>query len=404
MDQATRDDYFWLVSADAQVLLEQCHESFRAKTNVLRIAKALRKQTSATRCALILELTQIRIKARRKFPFADRMFFTRRGYEQSSSQLIAEYVARNFVHFDRVVDVCCGIGGDLMALAMRNSDGDVVGVDRDPLMCLFARHNLQCTSAKGRVTVVESRFEDFDSRQFDAMHIDPDRRIHGRTVQSNFFDPKIEDILARQRPSSIAVKMAPASPRPDQLAREAELEWIGTRRECKQQMIWLGPITSHPGCQTATTVEKDGTFQRLSMSSDEIDQTIVVAGEIGPYIFEPHPAVLAGNLADAVANPRRLARLAPGIAYLTGERPKSTALLSTFKVIKTLSLNVNKLIAELVRQDAGELEVKRRGVEKVVADQLLEKKFSGSRPLTVILSRHKNLGIALITKRIRGTE
>ncbi len=236
------------------------------------------------------------------------------------------------------------------------------------------------------------------------MHIDPDRRTHGRTVQSNFFDPRIEEILARHRPSSVAIKMAPASPRPEKLAVQAELEWIGTRRECKQQMIWLGPIANHPDCLTATTVEKDGTFQRLSISNDEIDQTIVVAGEIGPYVYEPHPAVLAGSLTDAVANQRRLARLAPGIAYLTGERPNSTALLTTFKIIKTLSLNLGNLVAELERQDAGQVEVKRRGVEKVVADQLLDYKFSGTRPLTVILSRHRNVGIALITKRIRGKD
>ena len=364
----------------------------------------MRKQTSVTRCALILELSQIRIRARRKFANADCMFFTRRGYEQASGQLIAEYKAKNFVHFDRVVDICCGIGGDLMALATRNSDGETVGVDRDPLMCLFSEQNLLCTSVKDRATVVESRFEDLDSRSFDAMHIDPDRRTHGRTVQSNFFDPRIDDILARKRPSSLAIKMAPASPRPDQLSREAELEWIGTRRECKQQMIWYGPITNHPDCLTATTVEKDGTFQRLSISNDEIDQTIVVASEIGSYIYEPHPSVLAGSLTDAVANQRRLARLAPGIAYLTGERPNSTALLTTFKVIKTLSLNLSNLVAELKRQDAGQVEVKRRGVEKVVADQLLEHKFSGSRPLTVILTRHRKAGVALITKRIRGKD
>ena len=177
---------------------------------------------------LILELAQIRIRAARKFANADEMFFTRRGYEQASGQLIAEYKARNFVHFDRVVDICCGIGGDLMALATRNSDGETVGVDRDPLMCLFSEQNLRCTSAKNRATVVESRFEDFDSRSFDAMHIDPDRRTHGRTVQSNFFDPRIEDILARKRPSSLAIKMAPASPRPDQLSRKRN--WSGLAR------------------------------------------------------------------------------------------------------------------------------------------------------------------------------
>lgn len=402
MNPATRDDYFWLTTPEAESLLQSCTDSIVAKENIVRIAKSLRKKITPTRSALILELAQIRLKAKVKFSLASRMYFTRRGYEQATGELMARYKARRYSYFDRVADVCCGIGGDLQQLATRSSDGETVGIDQDSLMCLFASRNVSITNAADRTTLVESEFEDFDIRSFDALHFDPDRRVRGRTIHTGNFQPSLDEILRIERPKNIGVKLAPASPRPAGLPENIEFEWIGTRRECKQQLLWTGALAEQADCLTATTIEKDGSFEQISIREDEIDQTIMVASEIGPYLFEPHPAVLAGKLTDPLANLRKLARVAPGVAYLTGERPPTTQMLSTFKIITRLSLNVKDVISELKRQDAGQIQVKRRGVEQVVADEIENQKFDGEKKLTVILTRHKKRGVALVAKRIRG--
>ena len=140
----------------------------------MRITKSLRKKTTPVRSAIILELAQLRIKARKKFPFADEMFLTRRGYEQSTGALIATYKAQRFANFERIVDICCGIGGDLMFLARRQVDCETIGVDNDPLVCLFAQQNLSAAKVSGHADVVESDFNEYDLSSFAAVHVDPD--------------------------------------------------------------------------------------------------------------------------------------------------------------------------------------------------------------------------------------
>ncbi|OLT16508.1 hypothetical protein BJF78_13855 [Pseudonocardia sp. CNS-139] len=57
------------------------------------------------------------------------MFFTRDGLEQSSAEVVARHTARRYAGAATVADLCCGIGGDLLALAAGSA---VVAVDRDP--------------------------------------------------------------------------------------------------------------------------------------------------------------------------------------------------------------------------------------------------------------------------------
>lgn len=123
-------------------------------------------------------------------------------------------------------------------------------------------------------------------------------------------------------------------------------------------MLWCGETVSRNGALTATCVNRDGSVEQISVGLDEIDQTIVVAEEIGQYVFEPHPSVLAAKLTDTIGNRCRLARLAPTVAYLTGSDRLSTSLLTRYKVIKVTTLNTRIVANELARLDVGQIEVK----------------------------------------------
>ena len=139
------NEFQWLVSGEAASLLSQAHEDFLAKISPLKIAKLLRKSTTLTRAALVMEQAQLRIRAKPKFPLANQMFFTKRGLEQSSGAELSIYKARQFKNHESVLDVCCGIGGDLLGLANRapiNPELITTGIDSDPVTALFANHNL----------------------------------------------------------------------------------------------------------------------------------------------------------------------------------------------------------------------------------------------------------------------
>ena len=68
------------------------------------------------------------------------MFFTDRALQQATDELLADYKARRFPAQRAVIDLGCGIGGDLLAIAQR---GPTLGVDNDPILALLAAANLQ---------------------------------------------------------------------------------------------------------------------------------------------------------------------------------------------------------------------------------------------------------------------
>ena len=121
---------------------------------------------------------ELRLAAAAKFSRAAEMLFTRAGYEQASSEAIARYRAARLADayrgaIGRVADLCCGIGGDLIALA---GAGDVLAVDRDEAHASIALHNAAVYGLADRVTAVVSDVRDVRLTGLAAVFIDPARR------------------------------------------------------------------------------------------------------------------------------------------------------------------------------------------------------------------------------------
>ena len=104
MDQLSQD-VDWLIENADEVLASTTEQ------DPLRLASQLRKSFTPTQTRLLCELAELRKRATAKFARAGKMFFTRLGYEQSSSQCIAQYKARRFDGRHHVADLCSGIGG-----------------------------------------------------------------------------------------------------------------------------------------------------------------------------------------------------------------------------------------------------------------------------------------------------
>lgn len=408
MDESTRDDYFWLMSESAERLLRQAMDSFRLHENVVRIARLLRQEISNNRAAIVMEQAQLRLRASSKFPNADVMFFTKRGLEQATGRSLAWYKAEQFAQCENVADVCCGIGGDLIALHHRTGsvDSRTTGVDADELTARFAQRNLQVCSSNsdchGEVLVKD--FEAIPLEDIDGLHADPDRRGKAanfqRTVHGSRFEPSLSVIFERtSHIDLVAIKVAPATPAARDWPEAIEREWIGDRRECKQQMIWCGDQVARIGHRTATCVDKTGTATRFSVPESKVDLRLPLAKSIGEYVHEPHPTVLAAKLGHVLGRNMELRPLATDVAYMTGTKVE-LPLMQSFQVIDVLPLHLKKAAAALRSMDIGTLEVKRRGVEQVAGDQFLKLKLSGSGQATVILTRLNRKRIAIIAKRV----
>ena len=129
-----------LLTADGAALLARIppYDGERA----LATAATLRRDgVDADLAAAALTQVRLRDRARAKLgEDAARLWFTADGLEQATRPGVAAGHAERFARaaVERVADLCCGIGGDLVPLAGAARSG-AVGVDRDPLTVAVAR-------------------------------------------------------------------------------------------------------------------------------------------------------------------------------------------------------------------------------------------------------------------------
>lgn len=412
-------DIEWLTGAEAGAILAELADD---ASPLHATATRLRASYSAERTHLLLEQADLRRRAAAKFAHPERMFFTRVGLEQATDEWVAAYKATRFfereggnasdrdsslaaqtssetgINAARIADLCCGIGGDLMAFAR---GGTAVGVERDPIAAHFA-------SVNSAVAVEAIDIADFDVRTVDAWHMDPDRRPGGRrTTSLEWCEPNRETIeqLLKRAPHG-AVKLAPATDVPPQWAAGCELEWISRDRECKQLVAWHGSLAATPGQRHATIITN--TASRGVFAADMEFRTIVgsvnlsmpVAREVFAYVFDVDPAVTAARLTGTIASEHGLSALGGGPSYLTGPHPIEDAALACFRVRDVLPLRVGKLAQYFRAHNIGQLEIKKRGVDIDPEKLRRELKLRGSNAATLLITPMGGRPVAIVAERI----
>ncbi len=396
MDQPSLGDYRWLVSEAAAPWFDRAAD----QDTTPALIQSLRREIGADRARLVIQQAELRRRAVEKFPLAADLFFTRKALEQASGSAVAAYKAARFPAAMAIADLCCGIGGDAMALAER---GRLVAVDFDPVAALLCEANCRAAGAANFDVRVEDVAADSVSTSLSACgawHIDPDRRAGGRrTVDLRYYQPgldAIEQMLA-VAPNG-AVKLAPATRVPPNWQQSAELQWIGATRECSQQVAWFGSLARHPGQRTATVLPRDdGSPPRSVIGRGNSSHPSV--SSIGRYLFEPHAAVLAAGLASQLAREHDLHAISPGVAYLTGDRLVRDAALSAFEVTDVLPLKVRQIQEVIRTRGIGRLEVKKRGVADHPEEVRRRLRLSGDEPATLLLTRVAGAPKAILARR-----
>src|SRR5262245_161677 len=230
--EATLEDYRWLVSGAAERWLAVAREEVSVGRRVhVGFVCRLRQELSASRTHLVIDQIELREQAREKFTRADQMFFTRKGLEQATDEQLASYKAARFPRGGICTDLCCGIGGDLLALALR---GPAQGIDRDPVTAVIAAANAAAHGFDSKMCRIQIGDAVEGCPLTGPWHCDPDRRTEGkRTTRGELFEPSLEaadSLLCRN--CFAAIKLAPATHAPADWTAQAELEWSGSRREC----------------------------------------------------------------------------------------------------------------------------------------------------------------------------
>ena len=396
------DDYRWLTGRDGARWLGELADDRQPS---VALVAGLRKELSEHRVHLLLEQAELRRRAREKFSGADRMFFTRVGLEQATDQYVAAYKASRFITDEPLADLCCGIGGDLVALAER---GPVTGLDRNPVIALLAEENIRALGSGGsnRASreVQTGDVAEVSIAGLAAWHVDPDRRPSGRrTTTPDLHDPEpaiIDRLLGRLEHA--AVKLAPAAVVPDRWSQVAELEWISRRRQCRQLVVWFGRLAQHPARRRATIISggKSGDWSRVRTLTGLPDVPVPRTDRVGRYVFEPDTAVLAAGLTGTLAEQHDLAAPAGGVGYLTADRPVSDPALACFEVTDVLPFDFKRLKRLLASRGVGRLEIKTRGVPLEVDEINGRLKLRGQEPAVLLVAPVGGRVTAIVAQRI----
>lgn len=390
------DDELWLIGPDAAPHLA---EAAASDADELGLLARLRKRLSPARARLVVEQTVLRRRAREKFTHADKLFFTAVGLEQATDEVTANYKAARFKSDSKIVDFCCGIGGDLLALGKCTT---VVGIDRDPVVVARAAANCRAMQEiHGGACGASATQASVDPRRVaecDAWHIDPDRRPGGRrTTHVELHEPGLDMLNAMlQLNPHAAVKLAPAAEVPPSWTN-AECEWISRRGECKQLVTWFGGLAQSPGMHKATTLADDGTSRSLVGPAE---REVPAVAELGKFLYEPDAAVLAADLVATLAREYQIAAVHPGSVYLTGDVAHRDPLLATFEIMDAIAFDQKRLRAALAARDIGRLEIKKRGLDVDVARLRRELQLRGAAEATLILVRRGDRVTSVVARRV----
>lgn len=367
----------WLASDAGRPLLEAA--AAVGATTPAAVA-ALRKLGDADAVRAALELTQARRRAASKFEGAGSLWCDGHGIEQASSGRVAAWKARRFAGH-ATIDLCAGIGGDLMAIARVAS---AEGVDRDPVRAWMAARN-----AGVPVQVGDVRDADVRGR---LVHIDPARRDErgARHHGLDGYEPGI-DVLRRiwtDAPGGGA-KLGPGIDLPIEGAPDgSELEFISEDRTLVQAVLWWGACARHAGLRSATAIRAG----EVRSMHGEPGPMPLRDGAYGPCIAVPDPALERSGLAGACSARLGLTEAAVGLGIAHGPAPshEDAWWWRWYRVEAEIPWRTDAAAAWLREHDAGEVTVKTRG--KAVDPDALARAWRGrgSTPWTVFMLRHGN--------------
>lgn len=356
----------------------------------LGLVSALRRRYDAPLASSAVTQAALRHRARAKFGAdAARMYFTPDGLEQATRTGVADHrAARVAVELPgaTVLDLGCGIGGDLIAMARVGLR--VTGVDRDPLTVAVARQNLAVLGLDGSVQVGDAT--EIDADGYDLVFADPARRADGRRVfDLDAYSPPwsfVLGLLAR----TACVKVAPGIPH-SAVPDGVEAEWISDGGDVKEAALWSGPLASVE--RRATVLPSGSTLTTAELVEQE-------AGPARRYLYEPDGAVIRAGLVTAICALTDGTLLDPRIAYVTSDVVVRSPLASAYEITQTLPFKERTLRAWVRNHDIGTLEIKKRGVD--VEPAALRKRLApkGSAAATLVVTRVGRDAVVFACRRV----
>ncbi|MCU1678426.1 MAG: hypothetical protein JWM93_3184, partial [Frankiales bacterium] len=339
----------------------------------LAVGTRLRHRFEPALVAAAFAQAEFRRRARTKFSRADSMLFTRDGLEQASAEVVARHRAARLRDAGRLADLCCGIGGDLLALA----DGhEVLAVDRDVTHLRLARHNTEVYDAGASVSYVAADVRDV-ALDVDAVFLDPARRSGGARLGATATEPPLDWALGLAATLATVVKAAPGLPH-TAVPRGWEAEFVSVAGDLKEACLWS------PQLATATT--RATLLPGGDTLLPEPGDAVRVAAP-GAWLLDPDPAVTRAGLVQELGRAVGGWQIDPRIAFLSSDAALRTPFGRSHRVLASLPFRLKDIAVELRAHSVGALDVRRRGLAGDVEDIRRRLPLDGPVRATLMLTR-----------------
>ena len=285
----------FLATEAAKALIADADAALEGGMEVRKIA-GLRRRHPDLPVAEALELAGARRRARGRIIGADRLLMDRHGSEQATSSVVSRWKAARFGE-SPVIDLCCGIGGDSIALAAR---GSCRSVDRDPLRAFM-------TSVNAGVDGIVASAEEIDV-QGSLVHIDPARRDestgrrHWRLEDLSPDPDRIRAIVAGA--SGAAIKLGPGLPRPFPVFHERQsISIVSEGGRLVQAVVWTGELAGSEPVEAVDLPSGEhlsGTGMEIPLGGGEDLMPGSIDSARGTILVEFHPAIERTSLGPVV--------------------------------------------------------------------------------------------------------
>ena len=372
-----------LLSAEGRALLDGLPAGPLGPDDALAVGTRLRGRHPAELVAAALAQHELRARAAARFTLAGEMWFTREGLEQASAEPLARHRAGRYAGFDRVADLCCGIGGDLCALAPGR---DAVAVDVDPVHPRMARENAR-VHGTGEVGAVRADVRDLRLPRSLVVFVDPARRAGGRRLPAPGSRPPLSWCLGLgDQVAGVGIKTAPGLPL-GLVPPGWEVELLADRRELKEAVLWSPAL--------ATTARRATVFPGPSTLVTRPGPPVRCA-QPGAFLLDPSPAVTRAGLVEELARDLGAWKLDPQIAFLSADRPLRTPFGRLLEVDASLPWHLKRLRQVLRERGVGTVEVRKRGSAVDAADLTTRLRLRGAAAAVVVLTRVADRPWALV--------
>jgi len=399
-------DIAWLTSELGQSAISRA-EQF---TDSLEANSKLRKEFSEISPTLISQaITQsvLRRKLSSRWGIeASNFLLTEDGLNQATRPTVAQWraawIIKNFGSATKILDLTCGLGFDVLAMA--EAGLAVHAVERDPLVAEIARHNLRHTNATVETAdAINTSLAEFDLIFVDPMRRDPEsaRKIDGSTQRifsPENWSPSWDFINSFATQTPVICKVAPGID--DKYLVNWDTTWISDQGDLVEAMT----VSRGSGIRTAVLLQSGEAAIFAESGNPEIKND-------GSYLIVPNSAITRAGAIGSICKEVSGGLVNQHIGWITSDDEHSVKNLCnkvpvTADVYQILdrSKAEPKSIAQAIRDiPASAITITTRGIQVEIEKfrKQISPKLQRSAPeLVVALYRDDTGNVALICRRI----